>query len=508
MNYWQKRQVETYRAGEMQVNAYFSKLEKAFNQTKKELHQIINEFYYRYAEENELTYAQAKRQLNKMEMGELQEFIKLSKQNIGKYNQTVNNMSIKARITRYQALEAQVDAALQKLYAMDYQAEAEKVMQEVYQESYYRTWYNMDLYNGVHAGFAQIDPRIVETLLEYPFNGANFSDRLWKQKDYLQTQLMEALTTMLIQGRSPQTLVDEFAKKMNVKKLDAYRLLQTESSYLIGEATHAAYTEDGVEKYQILATLDNKTCGICGALDGKVYALGEEVVGVNMWPFHCFCRCTDTPYYDDTDTSDMRRTARDPDTEKIYEVPADMTYPEWKEQYVNAAKGSEKEEAGKAPEHNKPVVLGTVDFKDADMVSSKLKEYERLIADSPVENAIVITETGKVRQCFGDLKGVYPDLDLGGELLGAAVTHNHPIGSGNEYSFSNSDIKLFMDKELKVLRGIDEKYVYELTRNAQEIDEPLSLFELSETDGDFGRHEKVIDMAKQLGIGYRRWKRE
>ncbi len=32
----------------------------------------------------------------------------------------------------------------------------------------------------------------------------------------------------------------------------------------MSEAAHAGYKEDGVEKYQILATLDSKTCGICG----------------------------------------------------------------------------------------------------------------------------------------------------------------------------------------------------------------------------------------------------
>lgn len=58
---------------------------------------------------------------------------------IGTYNQQVNNMFIKARITRYQALEAQVDAILRQLYAIDYEAEAKKTMQEVYGDTYYRT---------------------------------------------------------------------------------------------------------------------------------------------------------------------------------------------------------------------------------------------------------------------------------------------------------------------------------------------------------------------------------
>lgn len=334
MDYWEKRQLETYKAGEMKVNQYFTKLEKAFNQTKRELQKTVESFYWRYAEENGLSYAAAQIRLNKEELGELQDFIDLSMKNIGKHSQIVNNLSIKARITRYQALEAQVDALLRQLYAVDYQDAAEQMMLDVYEESYYQTWYNIDQYRGFHVAFAQVDATAVEELLKYPFNGANFSSRLWKQKDHLQAQLMESITTMMVQGKNPQVLAGDFAKKMQSKKFDAYRLLHTESSFLMSEAAHAGYREDGVEKYQILATLDSKTCGICGDKDGDIHEVDKAVVGDNMPPFHCFCRCADVPYYDDMDLTDMSRMARDPETGRTYEVPADMTYPEWKKRYV------------------------------------------------------------------------------------------------------------------------------------------------------------------------------
>lgn len=333
MGYWKERQEAMYKAGEMQVNQYFTRLEKAFNQTKRELQKTVEAFYFRYAEENGLSYATAQRRLDKEELGELEEFIQLAMENIGKYNQKVNNMSIKARITGYQALEAQVDAILRQLYAIDYQAEAERTMREVYEEAYYRTWYNADQYRGYHAAFSLVDPRTVETLLEYPFNGAAFSSRLWKQKDHLQAQLMEAVTTMMIQGRHPQTLTAEFAKKMQSKKFDAYRLLHTESSFLMSKAAHAGYREDGVEKYQISATLDSKTCGVCGDLDRKVYEVGKEVVGVNMPPFHPLCRCTDVPYRDGMEDLELPRTARDENGNYI-DVPGNMTYNEWKKKYL------------------------------------------------------------------------------------------------------------------------------------------------------------------------------
>lgn len=334
MSYWEKRQEATYKAGELTVNQYFIRLEKAFNQAKRDLQKTVASFYWQYAEENGLTFAEAQKRLNMAEIGELKDYIDLVMQNIGKYNQDVNNMSIKARMTRYQALEAQVDAILRQLYAVDYQANAEKMMRDVYTDTYHRVWYDADRYRGFHAEFAQIEPRTIETLLKYPFNGADFSARLWKQKEHLQSQLMESLTTMMVQGTAPQNLAKDFAKKMQAKKFDAYRLLHTESSYVMSEAAHAGYREDGVERYQILATLDNKTCGICGEQDGKVYLVSEAVTGKNMPPFHPFCRCTDVPHYPDTPAEGEKRAARDSDDNSI-EVTADMTYAEWKRKYVD-----------------------------------------------------------------------------------------------------------------------------------------------------------------------------
>ena len=42
MSYWKRRQEETYKAGEMTVNQYFTKLEKAFNQAKRDLQKTVD----------------------------------------------------------------------------------------------------------------------------------------------------------------------------------------------------------------------------------------------------------------------------------------------------------------------------------------------------------------------------------------------------------------------------------------------------------------------------------
>lgn len=157
------------------------------------------------------------------------------------------------------------------------------------------------------------------------------------------------------------------------------------------------------------------------------------------------------------------------------------------------------------PEHAPPKYLKSLDDVSEDTVQSMLRKYEDEIVDSDIENAVVVSKSGLVWQCFGNKNKVFPNIDLGDELCEAWVTHNHPTGSANEYSFSKDDVTLFMEYNLKILRGIDECYVYELTRNAQDIDEHIPISDMDEFNT---RHDEVISMAERLGIGYRRYLRD
>lgn len=329
--YWEGRQVQKYLAGEKKINEYYKGLEKAFNQAKREVESTINDFYMRYAENNNLSYADAQKLLNKDEKKDLKYFIDLANKYMEKYSLELDNISIKTRVTRYQALEKQIDVILQQLYAIEYQYKGEDLLKEVYIESYYKTWYNIDTYHGFHSEFANIDPYTIDELIKYPFNGADFSTRLWKQKDHMLQQLNESLTTMLIQGKNPGTLSKVFAKKFNTKKFEAYRLLHTEGSFIIEQGTLAAYEEDSLEQYQILATLDSKTSDICRNQDGEVYEVKKAIVGENYPPFHYLCRTTTIPYYEDMEKD--TRIARNVVTGKSYKVPADMKYKDWYEKY-------------------------------------------------------------------------------------------------------------------------------------------------------------------------------
>ena len=329
--YWEERQAANYSDNEKDIILFYKELKESFEKSKKEIQWVINNFYIRYADNNGVSYSKAQELLSKEEIGELKDYISQVYATMGTKDINVINKSIKARITRYEALQKQIEVILDVLYEVDYKQGGIEKFKDIYKNSYYNTLYNIDVFTGFHTEFSILNIRDVETLIEYPFNGANYSDRIWKQKDHMITKLKENITTMLVQGKNPKTLSSDFANIFKTKEYEAYRLLHTESSFIIEQGTLAAYKEDGVEEYQILATLDTKTSEICREQDNKVYKINEYVTGSTAPPFHHFCRSTTVPYYGDDEGN---RVARNPLSDKNMEVPASMSYKEWEKTYV------------------------------------------------------------------------------------------------------------------------------------------------------------------------------
>jgi SPP1 gp7 family putative phage head morphogenesis protein len=98
-----------------------------------------------------------------------------------------------------------------------------------------------------------------------------------------------------------------------------------------------AYKEKGIEKQRWLATLDDRTCAICGARDGKAYDIDDSPAQ----PAHTRCRCVYTP---DVDTEARRGALVGEDVNKAYTVKPGTTYEKW---LSNQAAPVKKEILGK-----------------------------------------------------------------------------------------------------------------------------------------------------------------
>lgn len=155
--------------------------------------------------------------------------------------------------------------------------------------------------------------------------------------------------------------------------------------------------------------------------------------------------------------------------------------------------------------HPKPKLLEQLEDLSENNIENILKNYEEQIKNDKIENAIVITRERKVYQCFGNDNNVWPDIDLGNEIEGALITRNHPKTKTN-YSFSDADVKLFEKYKLSKLRGIDEKYTYELDKNkSPSLKNPSFDDNLEDITLE---HLRLIQYAIDNNISYRRWKND
>ena len=147
--------------------------------------------------------------------------------------------------------------------------------------------------------------------------------------------------------------------------------------------------------------------------------------------------------------------------------------------------------------------MGSIASKE--LIRPTLEFFENQIVTREVENAIIITAENEIYHCVGNKNNIDSIEELGDKLKGACVTHNHPVGSVSEHSFSGLDWSFFERYNLKILRGIEEKFIYELNRN--KADSNLSDLIL---DGDLdlhGGHNTILIKALNAGYGYRRWRR-
>lgn len=357
---------------ETAANGALPELVSSFEDAKQQLQQEIESFYGRYAKNNTISLQEAQKALSLAELqgfrGNLKEYEKLARRSIGTFNLQVDNLSVKARITRLQALEMQCDAILQRLY-QELKQLIEQTVTGIFTEEYYRSQFAIEQYTGFQFNFAAPATSVIERVLKEPVHGADISTRLWRQDIDTGFRVRQTLNQMFVMGKPPQYFAEELQRTIGAvrvnaagrvvgtgKKYEAYRLLYNESAYATGQANLQAYRDDELEEYEIIATLDLKTSEVCREHDGKRYPVDKAVTGDNYPPFHVNCRTTTAPYIKSLHSP---RMARDPVTGESTRMTAG-NYKEWRGQM------DEKYSEGRK-EHEKLQMVGLKGIPDIDI---------------------------------------------------------------------------------------------------------------------------------------------
>lgn len=155
---------------------------------------------------------------------------------------------------------------------------------------------------GFGENFYSMNPDIVKQFVGKAWsNGENFSQKIWKNTEKLAGYLNTDIAQGFARGDSYEKLVRNLRQRFGkVSRKDAYRLIYTEGTYVMAEATMQPFTED-FEEYRLSTAADGKVCDICRELAKKKFRIRDRQPGVNFPPLHPWCRCTFTIEVEDWD---------------------------------------------------------------------------------------------------------------------------------------------------------------------------------------------------------------
>lgn len=335
--YWEKRAIAVMDAGMEEAGKAIACLNRAYRAAAKSIEGEISALFSRYATKQGLSYADALRDLTGKEYREwrmtLEEYVdRINETGDEALLRELDALSARSRITRYQEVLTEIKVQAAEL-AQKQQEAMDALLSGAYENGYYRTAFDVQKGLGFGKTLSALPMRAAAEAAAYPWSGASFSDRIWRNKDRLVQALGDVLTEGLIRGDGVRELTAKLSAKVESSRKDAERLMRTETARVVESAGLRAYGDCEIDEYEILVTLDNRTCPVCGKVDGKRYKTEEARTGLNLPPLHPNCRCTTVPVFEGLDETASLRAARD--EEGGYRlVPGDMTFEQWRQQLI------------------------------------------------------------------------------------------------------------------------------------------------------------------------------
>lgn len=412
--YWRGRSEQLEEASHQAAYSTYKDVEKTFQQAQYDLQAQIDKWIVRMADNNGVSFEEAKRMLNQDELEEfhwnVKEYIKKGEENAvdQRWMKQLENASAKVHIQRLEALKIDTQNTLENAYAI-YNSSVDDLAKNIYEDGYYKTAYMLAHGTGAGAYIQAIDQRKLANVITKPWavDGKNFSDRIWEDKEKTINGVHQALTRAAVMGGSPDAAIkslEPYVKStIKNKKYAAGRLVQTEQAYFHAKASLDCFSDLGVEKLEVVATLDSHTSKICQNMDGFVFDAKDAEIGVNVPPFHPNCRSVVAPYFDDE--TEGLRAARNPETGKTEYVPENMKYPEWKKKFVKN-------------EQSSPISVGSPKT-NLEYIKSReyRKKFDALTDDPAINDAVCKYARAVVTHQSGDYYEDIKVIDGSGKLV-------------------------------------------------------------------------------------------
>ena len=278
MTYWEKRGLQRLKEVEKSSEEIIKKTISIYNKALEDIDKEIRYIYEVYSGKSGLNMLELKKIMSSSETEKMIiEFNKLisnipdskvKKQLLARYSVE----AYKSRINRLEALKEKIYLETNLIASKEELVNYNHYYDTV-QNSYFKNIYDTQLNTGLAFSFSQLNPVKINRILNADWHGRNYSKSIWNNTGQLAENLQEIITSSIASGKSYQKMANEVKNLFEVANYKAIRLIRTESNHFHNLANLLAYKEEQIEKYQFVATLDNRTSEICAKLDGKIFKI-------------------------------------------------------------------------------------------------------------------------------------------------------------------------------------------------------------------------------------------
>lgn len=535
--YWKRRTVDLEHLLQARTTATMVEVNRMYAQGVEQLNEQIERILRRYVKNGQISQAYALQLLSAGQTAEerqrLLEQLQQTKEPQAR-RELIAMLDAPAYADRISRLQALQNAIRAEAVAMGVREErlAKARLTETLKQAYYRTIFNDQKRNGLYD-FRLISDRRVQAALTHKWSGKNYSDRVWKNnaafcKRLQRTIEVGCMTGMTLHDMEERLLEDCIgADSDSGQRYCASRLIRTEVNHFSNQGFLEGYKAAGITRYRFMATLDLRTSAVCRQLDGKTFLVEEAKAGENLPPMHPFCRSITVPVVSDRPGT---RWARDPVTGKSMTVPADMTYSQWYEKYVEKKGGvirgahSPKDKDDNQLKPGKPVHLGRINPNSEAERNAYVDRFIDEYGNAEYEYMLVVDSKGDVSLLTSKFPDMIDMTDVDITMKGSYNIHNHPAAE-TQFSFSDDmDVPYMLDDGTKIMEAFDYKYRYRLEQmdgvtkeqwveaRSQAEENVLSIMQdrgldLSDYE-EYAKHILIEESCRILGKGvYTRWKR-
>lgn len=134
---------------------------------------------------------------------------------------------------------------------------------------------------------------MAKAIINTPYMGATWSERLWDRQDKLRKIVAELTQTAIIRGRNAVELIPLIREQMDVSAYAAKRLAVTEVARIQTAVQKENYRANDFREFEYIA--EPTACDICAELDGKIFKVANMQPGENSAPMHPHCHCSTAP---------------------------------------------------------------------------------------------------------------------------------------------------------------------------------------------------------------------